>query len=208
MSSHIEELLREANSSSEPVTSVNSARRNFTDEDKAREFFVDVCRRLLDIREWDASSSPSSYALFDDRGEQVDSKPVSVGDLIRITIHGSGKYDWVRVLSIVREPDEMVITVGPTYDPTASPIEKDLVSHFFHGEARNNFCVQLHGKVVSVYVIGLNERQNVGETAGVLETVRNSATANLGYYLGIQKGTWIEFCKNFLTSNPEAGAAE
>ena len=208
MSSHIEELLRAANSTDEPVTSVNSARRTFADEGEAREFFLDVCRRLLDIREWDASSSPSSYALFDERGEQVEAKPVNVDDFIRITIHASGKYDWVRVVKIVQEPDEMVITVAPTYDPTASPIEKDVISHFFHSEARNNFCVQLDGAVVSVYVIGLNERQNVRETGGILETVRNSATANFGYYSGVQKGTWIEFCKNFLKSDQETAAAE
>jgi hypothetical protein len=63
--------------------------------------------------------------------------------------------------------------------------------------------VQLDGHVVSIYVIGINERQNVSETGGVVESVRNAATANLGYYLGIQKGVWNEFCANFLRTDEE-----
>jgi hypothetical protein len=203
MSREIERLLELANSTDEPVTSVNSARRTFTSASESSGFFADVCRRLLDIREWDVSSSPSAYALFDRGGTDVSGKKIAEGDFIRINIYGSGKYDWVEVERIYQAPDEMVITVRPTFDPTGDPPDTGRISHFFHAEARNNFCAQLDGRVVSMYVIGLNERQNVSETSGVVESVRNSATANIGYFLGIQKGVWSEFCSNFLRTDAE-----
>jgi hypothetical protein len=208
MGSQIEELLKSANSTEEPVNSVNSARRSFQNEVESRAFFEEVCSGLLDINEWRRNSTPSSYALFDESGADVSGRTIREGDFIRISIRGSGKYDWVRVLRINKTDDEMVITVQPTYDPTADPPDPNVVSHFFHPDARNNFCVQREGKVVNFYVIGLNERQNVSDTGGVVESVRNSATANLGYYLGLQKGVWTEFCKNFLRAGDEKGTSD
>jgi hypothetical protein len=203
MSREIEQLLKLANSADEPVTSVNSARRTFLDEGASRDFFSDVCRRLIDIDEWSEDSSASAYRLFDDSGTDVSEKPVEEGDFIRINIYGSGKFDWVRVLRIYKAADEMVITVQPTYDPTSEPVEPEKISHFFHSGARNNFCVQLEGTVVNFYVIGLNERQNVSESGGILETARNAAAANVSYFLGIQKSVWIEFSKNMLRTGQE-----
>jgi hypothetical protein len=49
----------------------------------------------------------------------------------------------------------------------------------------------------------LNEKTNIEETSGVLETIRNYATANLGCLLGIQKTQWETFCKNFLEIRTE-----
>jgi len=206
MSSQIEQLLKLANSTNEPVTSVNSARRSFPNEAESREMFDIVRRNLLDINEWSSNSSASAYALFDRGGAEVSGRPIREGDFIRINIYGSGKYDWVEVLRIHEASDEAVITVKPTYDPTSDPLDTDSISHFFHSDARNNFCVQLDGNVVNFYVIGLNERQNIAETDGVVETVRNAAAANLSYFLGIQKGVWAEFCKNFLRTNEEKAA--
>jgi hypothetical protein len=206
MSSEIEQLLKLANSTDEPVTSVNSARRTFPDEAGSGAFFDIVRRSLYDINEWSHNSSPSAYALFGRDGVDVSGRPISEGDFIRINIYGSGKYDWVEVLRIHESSNETVITVKPTYDPTSDPLDTESISHFFHGDARNNFCVQLDGSVVNFYVIGLNERQNVAEADGVVESVRNAAAANLSYYLGIQKGVWAEFCKNFLrTADEKAG---
>lgn len=203
MSSEIEKLLETANAANESVNSVNSAKRVFSDESQARSFFRDVCQRLLDTADWSENSSGSSYGLFDETGRSADNRPISEGDFIRISIHGSGKYDWVRVIRIFQTDREMVVTVHPTFDPTAQPPDTNTVSHFFHAAARNNFCVQLDGQTINFYVIGLNERQNVSDTGGLLETARNAATANLGYYLGIQKVIWSEFCKNFLRTEKE-----
>jgi hypothetical protein len=203
MSSEIEQLLELANSTNEPVTSVTSARRTFPNETESRAFFDEACRKLLDINEWSNSSSASAYALFDRSGSDVSGNLISEGDFIRINIYGAGKYDWVEVLRIYQADSEMVITVKPTYDPTSEPLDTGSISHFFHGDARNNFCVQLDGSVVNFYVIGLNERQNVSETDGVVESVRNAAAANLSYFLGIQKSVWAEFSKNFLRTDAE-----
>ena len=203
MSSEIEQLLKLANSAEEPTTSVNSARRNLASEAEAGTFFDTVCRNLLNIEQWSENSTPSDYALFDQAGAELHGKPISEGDFIRINIHGSGKYDWVLVLRIFRSDNEMVITVRPSRDPTAPAEQSATTSHFFHDDARNNFCVQLDGRVVSIYVIGLNERQNVSETGGMVESVRNAAAANLSYFLGIQKGVWNEFCAHFLRTDEE-----
>jgi hypothetical protein len=203
MSREIEQLLQIANSTNEPVTSVNSARRSFPNEAESSAMFDIVRRNLLDINEWSINSSASAYALFDRSGVDVSGRRIGEGDFIRINIYGSGKFDWVEVLRIYDATDESVVTVKPTYDPTADPVDTESISHFFHSEARNNFCVQLDGSVVSFYVIGLNERQNVSETDGVVETVRNAAAANLSYFLGIQKGVWAEFCNNFLRTDDE-----
>jgi hypothetical protein len=54
-----------------------------------------------------------------------------------------------------------------------------------------------------LYVIGLNERLNSGHTSGMIETVRNTAVANIGYYLGIQKAEWKKFCESFFAGIPE-----
>lgn len=198
MAGKIENLLEQANSSIEGDTSVNFAKRNFAGEDEARSFFSAVKSRLLDLANWSENSSPSEYALFDEHGTEITGEQIDVGKFIRITVRGSGKYDWVRVTNIHETPNEFVITVKPSYDPTADPVDPTVISHFFGIEAINNFCIQLDGKTLALYVIGIGEKQNTANTGGALETARNVATANLGYYLGLQKAMWTEFCNNFL----------
>jgi hypothetical protein len=56
---------------------------------------------------------------------------------------------------------------------------------------------------IALYVIGLNEKANVEESGNPAEAARNVAAANLGYYLGLQKAMWTEFCKNFLEVKEE-----
>lgn len=112
---------------------------------------------------------------------------------------GSGKYDWVRIVQIIDRKNALIITVKPTCDPTDEAIDKTRTSIFFTADASNNFCLQKEANIVSLYVIGLDEKQNVSETGNVLEIVRNVATAHLGSYLGIQKEEWKTFCKNMLS---------
>ena len=197
MGAKIQDLLGQANSSSEGDTSVNFAKRSLGSEAECTKFFAQTKHRLLLIGEWDKNSSPSSYKLFDSNGSEID-ESISVGNFVRITPHGSGKYDWVEVESIHEKPLEFIITVKPSYDPTATPQNKRVISHFFIPEARNNFCLLDDGKTLSMYVIGIDEKQNTESTSGTIETIRNAATANLGYDLGIQKATWTGFCSYFL----------
>ena len=199
----VERLIEAANSSTEGDTSLNLAKRVFLEQAACDEFFESTKPKLLDINEWNKNSSPTKYSLFDEAGGEVPSQPISVGMFIRINLYGSGKYDWVRVLSIKDERDEMVLTVRPTYDPTQDPPDTASTSHFFWPEATNNFCLQRDGKTVAFYVIGLNERQNTKFTDGLIESARNAAVANIGYYSGLQKSVWKEFCANFLSTDEE-----
>lgn len=201
--STIEKLLETANSSTETDTSINFAKRQFVDEGEAVSFFEATRSKLMLIDAWQKRSSATGYDLFDETGTPINDRPISVGTLIRIRLYGGGKYDWVRVIAIVDEDTEFVISVKPTHDPTARPVDKESISHFFGPEATNNFCVQRDGKVVSFYVIGINEHTNTKFVDGLIEAARNTAVANVGYYSGMQKGVWKEFASNFLKSDDE-----
>ena len=201
MSEKIQSLLEQANYSDTNDTSVSSAKRSFSSEQEAGIFFGKIKNKLLNLSNWNENSTPSSYELFDETGRVSEFKSIETGKFIRITVHGSGKYDWVGVLNIHDAEEEFVITVSPTFDPTADPVDKTVISHFFKDEATNNFCLQKDDKSVALYVIGLNEKANIKESANPLEAARNAAAANLGYYLGLQKTMWTEFCKNFLETD-------
>jgi hypothetical protein len=202
MSGKIQNLLQQA--SKEPNTSsVSFAKRNFTDEKQAAAFFPEVKVKLLNLENWNKNAGLSSFELFDENGTVKADKTIHKGDFNRISLKGSGKYDWVKIIDIYQGENEFVITVKPTYDPTGDNPDKTKVSHFFTREATNNFCLQKDDKSLALYVIGLGEKQNVSETENVIETTRNIAVANLGSYLGIQKGEWTTFCENFLSSENE-----
>jgi hypothetical protein len=194
-----EELLHEAENASD--TSLNEAERIFADEAEAIPFFDHVKRKMLDVREWGDSSSVSNYSLFGSMGDEITGQEIGIGNFIRINLYGGGKYDWVRVTHIYETPNEFVITVRPSYDPTEQPPNPDVISHFFEPVATNNFCLQRSGQVLEFYVIGINEKQNTSFTSGLLESARNVAAANLGYFLGIQKSVWTEYCNNMLEVN-------
>ena len=199
MSDRIQNLLRQA--SQEPNTSsVSFAKRSFSDEEQARAVFLEVKEKLLNLENWNKKAGLSSYELFDETGKVKTDKTLQIGAFNRISLKGSGKYDWVKIIDIYEDNDEFVITVKPTYDPTEDNPDKNVVSHFFTDEATNNFCLQNDDKSVALYVIGLNEKQNASETGNMIETVRNVAVANMGSYLGIQKSEWTTFCENFLSS--------
>ena len=202
-SSTIERLLKAANSSTQGDTSVNLAKRIFLDKAECDAAFDLTCSKLLSIDEWSKSSSPTSYDLFDDSGKPLRSEPIAVGRFIRISLYGTGKYDWVRVLEIKDEADEFVLTVKPSYDPTERPIDTSSTSHFFGPEATNNFCIQRVEKTLACYVIGLNEHQNTKFTDSLIESARNAAVANIGYYSGLQKAVWKEFCSNMIGAGEE-----
>jgi hypothetical protein len=199
MKNKTQELLKLANDN--PDSSISSAKRVFPDRKAAQDFFSLLKSRLLKIDEWNKNSNLSSYRLFDENGNPLDDQLLAEGVFNRISLKGSGKYDWVRIVEIYETAEEMVITVSPTYDPTDENIDKSVTSHFFTSDANNNFCALLHESAINFYVIGLNEKQNTAETNNPLEAARNIAAANLGTYLGIQKGEWESFGNNFL--NPE-----
>jgi hypothetical protein len=205
MADKIKELIEEARAS-ENDSSIIYDERLFETEQECSRFFEVVKNRMFDIRQWDRRSTPSAYALFDENGTQIDDQPLDVGRFIRISIYGSGKPDWVRVINIHQVPNEIVITVQPTFDPTEKPQNEAVISHFFLPVARNNFGVKREIRTLTFFVIGLNEKQNTQFTDGLLETIRNVAAANLGSYLGMQKGYWQEICTNMLSDSSEQSA--
>lgn len=204
-SGKIEALLKAANSSTDNDTSVNVVKRTFLKDDDCAAFFEMTKANLLRIEEWNENSSVTSYELFDGSGRSDASGLIAESKFIRIALYGSGKYDWVRVLKISDETDELVITVKPSYDPTDGS-DRSSISHFFGPEAENNFCVQRIDNAVAFYVIGLNEKQNTKFTDGLIETARNAAVANVGYYSGLQKSVWKDFAANFLRTDEEKAA--
>lgn len=198
MSGKIQNLLEQANHSAAEDSSVNQAKRIFSDESAAKNYFLETKNRLRDLSNWSEKSTPSNYELFLETGEVPASKLIEAGKFIRIGVVGAGKYDWVRVIGVHEAEDEFVITVRPSFDPTDQSPDKTETSHFFKSEATNNFCLLRDDKSVAMYVVGLDEKANVREAGNPIEAARNVAAANLGYYLGFQKAMWTEFCARML----------
>ncbi len=194
-----DDLLKQANEH-ENESSISSADNIFQNEADAARVFSDLKTKILHINEWNIHSLMSSYALFDENGDELNK--INVGDFIRIALKASGKYDWIRVTDIDDVPDEFIVTVKPTFDPTAENVDKSVISHFFTDEATNNFCVFKKDKKVAFYVIGLNEKSNTSETENAFQTIRNAAV-NVATYLGMQKGEWEKFCHHFLEDAAE-----
>lgn len=182
----------------EDHSSVSAAEKTFAAVAEAEEAFSVLKEKLLTIDEWNAHALLTSFELFDENGRELAGEKIAVGLFLRISLTGTLKYDWVRVERIDdAAPAELVMTVKPTFDPTAAPADRSVVSHFFTDESRNNFCLLRKGNMVGLYVVGLNEKMNAGKTGGALETARNAAV-NLGSYLGLQRGEWEKFCHHFL----------
>ena len=198
MSFRTKGLLKQAENSPTGESSINNAERTFSDEPAARAFFVELKLRLSNLNEWNDKSGMSTFEIFDDTGRQVNDPSLKVDRFLKIKLPGSGKSDWVRVENIQNSDNEMIITLRPTFDPTGEPRQTGKTSHFFTSEATNNFCAFLDWATVYLYVIGLDEKLNSDHTDGIIETVRNTAVAKLGHYLGVQKAEWTKFCNSFL----------
>ncbi|HEY8562323.1 MAG TPA: hypothetical protein VIL74_18245 [Pyrinomonadaceae bacterium] len=200
-----EDLLEQARRD-EDHSSFSSAEKTFAAEADAEAVFSILKTKLFDVDEWNAHSMLTSFELFDERGEPLATKKFAAGAFLRIALKGTMKYDWVRVDDIFEQTDELVISVKPTFDPTAENADRNVISHFFTDESVNNFCLVRRGNRVSLAVIGLDEKMNADETSGTLETVRNAAV-NLGSYLGVQRGEWEKFCHH-LMEDVAAGKTE
>ncbi len=199
--SKIENLLESAAQHSDSPTaessSVAKATRVFPDAASAEKEFAALQNSLFSIKQWNVFSEISSFELFDQNGNAAPTKSAVVGDYIKIILPGSGKDDWVKIIEITETPDEIILTVQPSHDPTDEE-NKSRTSHFFTDSSANNFCLQRKDAKINFYVIGLNEQTNTEATSGILETARNLATANVGAFLGIQKTQWETFCRKFL----------
>jgi len=193
----LQQAERQNDSSTPEDSSVTVATRVFPSVEAAEKAFSRFHKKLLQIERWNAHSEISSFELFDKSGGAQNEKIARVGDYIKVTLPGSGKDDWVKITEIDESPDEIILIVKPSHDPTSAE-NAETTSHFFTAAATNNLCLQKENSTINFYTVGLNEKANTTETGGILETVRNYATANLGCFLGIQKAHWKTFCDNFL----------
>jgi hypothetical protein len=197
VSGKIENLLKRASESNAADSSVTSSTRLYTTETEAESVFRQLIKKLYSIENWNVESEITSFSLFDADGTPQPQKTAAAGDYIKTTMPGSGKDDWIKIVEITESPDEIVLTVQPSRDPTDEG-DETTVSHFFAADSTNNFCLQKKGAKITFYVIGLDEKSNIEDTGGIVETVRNFATANIGCYFGIQKTQWQTFCDNFI----------
>lgn len=192
----LEEAARQNDSATAAESSVTSSVRVFSTVSEAEESFSFLHEKLFRIERWNSCSDVSSFMLYDETGNEKTEGIAIIGDFIKVTLPGSGKDDWVKVIEIYDTPNEVVLTVRPSNDPTDDE-NKETTSHFFTDDSTNNFCLQKKDEQINFYVIGLNEKSNTTETSGILETVRNVATAKLGHYLGVQKLQWKSFAESF-----------
>jgi len=188
---------RQDNPATQKDSSVANATRVLPTITEAEKLFSILHRKLFQIEHWNACSNISTFELFDETGKAQPKKTAALGDFVKITLPGSGKDDWVKIISIDEAQDETILTLQPSLNPVDEENEQN-TSHFFTSDSTNNFCLQRESAKINFYVIGLDETANTEETSGVLETVRNYATAKLGCLLGIQKAQWETFCGNFL----------
>lgn len=208
MSGKIQNLLNLAETSTDGKSSVSFAEREFSSAAEAGEIFAALRPKLYDVNRWEIESGVSSFQLFDENGRGINAAKAGVGNFIRITLPGSGKHDWVKIKNIDDDENELVITVSPSFDPTEKETDESRTSHFFTSDSVNNFCLGKKGEArLGCYVIGLGEKPNTAEADGILEAVRNAATAAAGW-LGLQKIEWQTFCENFLNSKIAAEHAE
>jgi hypothetical protein len=202
MNEKIQNLLaqaeQQARASETGESSITFASRAFSDAAEAEISFNHLKEKLLHIRSWNAESFLTTFELFDQDGKPNQRETAVAGDFIRLSLTGSGKYDWVKIIEIAEEADEAIVRVKPSHDPTENQPDKNATSHFFTDDSTNNFCLGKNRETISFYVIGLNEKTNTNKTESIIETVRNIAVANIGSYLGIQKSEWKIFCNNFL----------
>jgi len=202
MSSKMQELLNQAAQQSKQNSSAGSsvacANRAFIHNSEAENIFARLKQKLLRINEWNEKSALTSFQLFDSGGVARQEKMATVNDFIRLDLHGSGKYDWVKIIAVDDATDETVLTIKPSFNPTEKQTETSVTSHFFTSDSTNNFCLRRRENTIDFCVIGLNEQTNFADTKNFIETARNFATSNTGYYLGIQKAEWKTFCENFL----------
>lgn len=183
------------------IGSVSCQRRDFSSFDNAAQAFPKISRKLFDVDEWNRHCSKLiSFELFDPHGNISSEKQIREDYFLRVYMKGSGSYDWVKFTEIFQSPDELILKVKPTFDPTAEVEKQKSTAHFLIAESANHFCLLKAENSLHLCVIGLNEKQNTSETNNFLAAIRNFATANIGYYLGIQKSQWKLFCRRFLDS--------
>jgi hypothetical protein len=164
-------------------------------EKEAKEFYVTVCKRLMDINNWQqyAGKATASFQLTDKSGKEVERDPQK-GDHLKIDIPGPGSvsgqgFDWVQIEAIEKDQDEKTQWTDMRVRPATSPLnEKEDVAHFFSDDTTSTFMVRQEGKQVIAGVYGRNEKPNTN-TETTIDKIRNTAIAT-GAISGFSKIQW------------------
>jgi hypothetical protein len=164
-------------------------------EKEAKEFYVTVCKRLMDINNWQqyAGKATASFQLTDNSGKEVKRDPQK-GDHLKIDIPGPGSisgegFDWVQIEAIEKDHDENTQCTAIRVRPATSPLnEKEDVAHFFSDDTTSTFMVRQEGKKVIAGVYGRNEKPNTN-TETTIDKIRNTAIAT-GAISGFSKIQW------------------
>ena len=192
------EALAQKYSSGTGETSITSASRTFPKTHDADDFFNELRPELFRIREWNEKATLTSFELFDEKGNISERQTATVGDFIRLSMAGTGKNDWAKVIEIIDEVGEAILTIKPSYNPTENEPDKNTTSHFFTSTSTKSFCLEKNNTIVSFYVIGLSENSNTDQTGSFIERARNVVVSKVGPYFRIQKVEWKTLCVNFL----------
>ena len=180
MSDKIQKLLEKAEAqtaaASDAMSSTVRVERNFASAPEAENNFAAFKRKLCRIDEWNAHSALTSFEHFDEAGAKAERETARIGDFVRVTLTGTGKSDWVKIVRIDEAADEMILTLQPSYNPLEKEADENVTSHFFTDESTNNFCLQRKDSTVIFYVVGVDEKPNTRDTKNIIETVRNAAT--------------------------------
>jgi hypothetical protein len=164
-------------------------------EKEAKDFYVTVCKRLMDINNWQqyAGKATASFQLTDNSGKDVKRDPQK-GDHLKIDIPGPGSvsgqgFDWVQIEAIEKDQDENTQWNAIRVRPATSPLnEKEDVAHFFSDDTTSTFMVRQEGKKVIAGVYGRNEKPNTN-TETTIDKIRNTAIAT-GAITGFSKIQW------------------
>lgn len=160
--------------------------------EEAISVYQEARRRLLDINRWDiyAGKGSAVFSLTDASGFPVNHIP-EMGDLIRIQLPGSSRYDWVKIEEYVetidrgRDNDLFALRVRPTKDPDS---KEDAPAHFFTEDATSTFLIQRAGTRVTAAEKGRNEIANT-DNDSFFSKVRNLIVGT-GAKLGFSVPQW------------------
>ena len=128
MKSKTQRLLELSNS--DEKSSVSFAERRFSDNETAKHAFIKFKSLLFDLGLWNRCSAVIGFALYGENGAEINTQTIEKNLLLRLSMPGSGKYDWVKVTEIIDSPNEIVLTVQPSHDPTDKNNKRAKTSHF------------------------------------------------------------------------------
>ncbi|HJW16223.1 MAG TPA: hypothetical protein VJ499_03840 [Flavisolibacter sp.] len=162
---------------------------------EAKEFYVTVCERLMDINNWQqiAGKATASFQLTDNSGNDVQ-REAQKGDHLKIDIPGPGTvsgegFDWVQIEAIEKDQDEKAQWTAIRVRPATSPLnERKDVAHFFSDDTTSTFMVRQEGNKVIAGVYGRNEKPNTNTETNI-DKIRNAAIAT-GAITGFSKIQW------------------